>query len=80
MTVQVKGDTLVEADETFRLHLSNPSGAMIGKENGVGTILNDDRPVEPPGRLSFSDGGYTVLENAGFRTVTVVRAAGRPGR
>lgn len=40
--VAVKGDTVVEPDETFLLNLSNPQGATISKTPGVATILNDD--------------------------------------
>ena len=44
VTVQVIGDTVREADETFSLILLNPSaGAEIVDAEGVGTIVNDDR-------------------------------------
>lgn len=42
ISVSLKGDTVVEADETFRLNLSAPVGATIGDPKGTGTILNDD--------------------------------------
>lgn len=43
ITVQVNGDTLYEADETFKVSLSAPDGATIarGKGTGTGTILAD---------------------------------------
>jgi len=43
-TVRVKicGDTNAEANETFRVVLSNPSGATLVAFQGVGTIINDD--------------------------------------
>ncbi|HEX5948064.1 MAG TPA: Calx-beta domain-containing protein, partial [Actinomycetota bacterium] len=47
VSVQVHGDTMVEADETFILNLSAPSGAGIGDGQGVGTISNDDSPASP---------------------------------
>ena len=40
--VTVHGDTTFELDETFSLHLSNPAGATIGVDPGLGTIVNDD--------------------------------------
>jgi hypothetical protein len=42
ITVQVMGDLLDEEDETFDVILSNPEGAIILDEIGVGTILDDD--------------------------------------
>src|SRR5262249_44381799 len=42
ITVPVNGDTLGEANETFLVNLSNPSGAAIANGQGVGVILNDD--------------------------------------
>ncbi len=44
VTVAVRGDTLVEADETFRVLLSNASGATIASGTATGTITNDDQP------------------------------------
>jgi len=44
-TVTIIGDTVPEADETFFLNLSNPSGAVIADAQGVGTILDDEPMV-----------------------------------
>jgi len=50
--VDVKGDTEVESDETFRLRLSNLGGARAGRLDGIATIVNDDeapaRDTTPP--------------------------------
>lgn len=45
VVVQVVGDTLDEADETFTLGLSNASGATIADGSGLGSILDDDGGV-----------------------------------
>ena len=42
VTVLVKGDTLIESDETFFVSLNSPSNAVIGAGQGTGTIINDD--------------------------------------
>ena len=42
VTVTVNGDTTVELDETFTVKLSNPTGATIADDQGLGTITNDD--------------------------------------
>jgi hypothetical protein len=45
ITVNVRGDLAVEADEEFTVTLSNASGgATINTASDVGTILNDDEP------------------------------------
>ncbi|MBE9241797.1 hypothetical protein IQ217_06405 [Synechocystis salina LEGE 00031] len=49
ITVNVQGDTTVEANETFRVNLSNPTnGATITTANAEGIITNDDEEVIPP--------------------------------
>ena len=42
VTVLVNGDTTVEPNEAFTVHLSNASGATISDADGTGTITNDD--------------------------------------
>ena len=48
-SVAIKGDTQFEANEKFGASLSNVSNATMGKQNGMGTITNDDSPpLAPP--------------------------------
>ena len=43
ITIEVKGDSKKEADETFYLDLfGNSSNSLFTKSRGVGAILNDD--------------------------------------
>src|SRR5204863_2224793 len=42
ITVQVIGDLLSEADETFFVNLSSSTNAVISDPQGMGTIVNDD--------------------------------------
>jgi hypothetical protein len=42
VSVQVRNDTIVEANETFFVNLSSVSGAVISDSQGIGTILDDD--------------------------------------
>jgi CSLREA domain-containing protein len=42
ISININGDTLVEADETFYVILSNAVNASIGRGRGMGTIINDD--------------------------------------
>ncbi|MCB0923554.1 MAG: hypothetical protein KDB50_03260 [Mycobacterium sp.] len=47
ITVSVIGDTAVEANETFTMTLSNPSGATLATDSAPGTIVNDDTAGGP---------------------------------
>ena len=43
ITIEVKGDSKKEANETFYLNLlDNSSNSLFAKNRGLGTILNDD--------------------------------------
>lgn len=42
LSVLIKGDTVVEGDETFYIVLSDPVDASIRRGRALGTILNDD--------------------------------------
>ena len=42
VTVNVTGDTTPEANETFNVKLSSPTGAVVSDVTGVATIVDDD--------------------------------------
>ena len=56
VTVNVAGDLVIEANETFTVVLSNPTNATLADAIGVGTILDDD------GTPSLSIGNASVVE------------------
>lgn len=48
VTINVKGDTVPEGDETFTFVISLPPGYLAGSStSATGTILNDDAPPAP---------------------------------
>ncbi|MGH2553342.1 MAG: Calx-beta domain-containing protein [Chitinophagaceae bacterium] len=62
ITVSVNGDKLAEADETFEIILSNPSGASLSNNNiGTVTIVNDDSRADnfPVYEVRFTYTGFT---------------------
>jgi hypothetical protein len=63
VSVTVRGDTTIEADETFVLNLYSPGSATLGRANGTGTIVNDDFPVVSAAAASVVEGnsGATPL-------------------
>jgi len=58
VSVNVVGDTLVEANETFSVNLTTPVGAVISDSQGLGTIINDDVATTLPS-LSIADVSLT---------------------
>ena len=63
VTVPVLGDTVVEADETFTVTLSNPSAnAALGTATAIGTILNDDFPVLTITGVSVTEGNSATTD------------------
>jgi len=42
ISIDVLGDLVAEADETFSVNLSNPANATIADAQGIGTIIDDD--------------------------------------
>ncbi|HYG46358.1 MAG TPA: Calx-beta domain-containing protein, partial [Allosphingosinicella sp.] len=76
ISIDVQGDSDVEATETFAVNLSNATGgASIGDGTGTGTITNDDN-LPPAGSVSIAD-AQIVEGNAG--TSTLVLTLSRTG-
>lgn len=69
LEIEVFGDTLFEANETFTVTLSSPTGAILGDAVATGTIGNDDAPptvsiVDKPVALYEGHSGTTAFEFA----------------
>lgn len=66
--VDIIGDTAVEPNETFKVTLSDSSGATLTRAVATGTITNDDTTAPPtttPG-LSISDASATEPGSGGI--------------
>ncbi|HEV7646032.1 MAG TPA: Calx-beta domain-containing protein [Pyrinomonadaceae bacterium] len=59
ITVLVNGNYLIEPDEAFTVHLSNPNSATISDADGTGTIANDDNPPA----VTYVDDDWAALSN-----------------
>jgi Concanavalin A-like lectin/glucanases superfamily/Calx-beta domain/Right handed beta helix region len=46
VSITVVGDTDIESSESFQVNMSNASGAPIVGSQGIGTIQDDDSPVD----------------------------------
>jgi hypothetical protein len=68
-------DAATEGPETFTVTLSNPSAATLGAPSEATVTVAD---VEN-GTIQFSSATYSVNENGGSLTVTVVRTGGSDG-
>ena len=90
VVVTLRDDVIIEGDEVFNLTLSQPNGKdvlFLGGENiplGVAlgpssarlTIIDNDFQN---GVLGFASSTFTVNENAGVATITVLRTNGTVG-
>ncbi|MGB9178573.1 MAG: Calx-beta domain-containing protein, partial [Pyrinomonadaceae bacterium] len=74
VTVQVSGDTLNEANETFFINLSNPANAIISKGQGIGIINNDDAPpsvtISDVNVIEGDTGTTAAVFNVGLSTLS----------
>ena len=73
VTVQVRGDELVELDETVLVALSNPVGASIAVGTATGTIVNDDAPelwLEPDAVIEGDHGSQYLIYTAKLHPVS----------
>jgi hypothetical protein len=71
VAVKVKGDTLDEANEIFRLLLSAPTGALISDNEGLGTITDNDAPPS----VKVNNVAVTEGNSAVVATFTVTLSA-----
>lgn len=77
--VTVNGDLLVEANELFAVHLSNPTGATVADSQALGTILNDDAALVVISQLYGAGGNsgaalrndFIEIYNRGATTVNL---------
>ena len=65
VTVQVEGDTLSEANETFSVNLSAATNATISDDSGLGTITDNDTPTITIGASTVTEGNSGTV-NAVF--------------
>ncbi len=79
--VVIRGDAATEADETFFVNLSAPTGsAVIGRGQAVGSIVNDDGPITDtvPDGFSFTptrDAAPGSVQTSNAITVSGINAA-----
>lgn len=75
LTLQVAGDTVVEADETFTVTLSDATGATLSDAVATGTIVNDDSAAVAGGAFI----NELLYDPAGADTNERVEIAGTAG-
>lgn len=76
IAVPVHGDTLDEANETFRLNLSNLVNAKTGDLQGLGTIVDDDRAPS----LSINDVSIAEGNSGTVNATFTVNLSARSGQ
>ena len=73
VTVAVNGDLKVEGNETFFVNLGNAVNAAIGKNQGIGTISDNDEPLRPDiaANPMSHDFGYLVQNTSSTHVFAV---------
>jgi gliding motility-associated-like protein len=56
LTASVNGDVDVEANETFRVRITNATNATISDAVGVGTIINEDNSISMGAGVTLDEG------------------------
>lgn len=77
ITVKVPGDALQESNLTFFVNLDSPVNAAFGDDQGIATIVNNDKPP----KLYLSDATLTEGDSGETNAVLTVRltpASGLP--
>jgi len=79
--VGIQSEQIFEPNETFRLQLSNPTGATIAKAQGQGFIMNDDlKPKIFVSNVTVTEGnagnknvGFVIrLSNSSFQNISIL--------
>lgn len=73
-TVPIIDNTFVDGSKTVLLTLSNPTGgAMLGAAATTTLTIADNDVTQSNGQFQLGSAGYSVNENAGTVTITVLR-------
>ena len=75
-TVPILHDTLAEGGQTVNLALGTPIGALLATPNTATLTISDN---DTGGTLAFASPTFSVAEDGGSVTITVVRAGGTGG-
>ena len=83
LTVPIKGDLVDEPNETFKVNLSSPVGAILSDLSGTGTIVDNEGTVTPGPSTFLSVNDVSVMEgNTGVNVpaiFTVTRSGNTSG-
>jgi hypothetical protein len=80
-TIPIIDNSVYEADKSFTVHLSNPTGgAVIGQQSQATIQIIENEPQPPAGIIELGSQQYSVLENAGQIAIDIVRSGGTFGQ
>ena len=75
-TVPILNDTSAEGSQTINLALGNPIGALLGTPDAAVLTITDN---DTGGTIVFASPTFSVAEDGGSLTITVVRTGGTGG-
>ena len=76
MTIPIVNDVADEGSEIFNVRLNTPTGGTLGALRNSLVIIGDD---DTGGQLQFANAVFSVTENGGLATITVMRSGGSSG-
>lgn len=79
ITINIVDDVMFEGNEALTLSLYNVVGAKLGDIAGATITIVENDAIPAAGIIQFSETEYSVNENAGTVTVTLIREEGSYG-
>ena len=80
IAVTILGDAAVEADETFTVNLTSPTGALFARSTATCTITNDDASPPPPMPAVTVSGGGAMEGHSGTASIAVLVSLSSPAQ
>jgi hypothetical protein len=77
-SVTILDDRVYEGNETFKVNLSEVTGASLGSPSSA-TVTMVDNETPPPGAVQLSSLSYSLSEKGGTVTITATRTGGSFG-
>src|SRR3989338_4059196 len=80
LTIAVTDDAKIDGNKTFKITLSNPTGAALGQATSNVIIHDEEAAPFGSGSLKFSRASYDGFESQGKAEIVIQRVGGAQGK